>query len=316
MSEERLLQSIETISRSYSGQLRRCLEVIRRMNRGRCALLVCVAWMQTRDGVLAFSTIRAPLVVYSISKGLKTCNPNHSQPHTSLFSTAAPERVATRKKVATEEHVPTNMSEAVNRFFLGPDHGPLCVLGILALLSAWRLAFPVTTLDIVVFAGMIIFWWIQEHVFHGKLLHSDKDWMGKKIHATHHAKPYFHISIDPAYLMVGWLLGAHGLLRLLLPLPLCLSATLGYAMAGLFYEWAHFIVHTRVKPPNAYWKRVRKNHIKHHLVDDRYWLSFTVPLVDDAFGTNPPVAEVKREQARIVEQKNDWERPVIGGNAA
>jgi hypothetical protein len=190
------------------------------------------------------------------------------------------------------------------------------VLGILALLSAWRLAFPVIALDIVAFASMIVFWWIQEHVFHGKLLHSDKDWMGKEIHATHHAKPYFHISIDPAYLMVGWLVGAHGLLRLLLPLPLCLSATLGYAMAGLFYEWAHFIVHTRVQPPNAYWKRVRKNHIKHHLVDDRYWLSFTVPLVDDAFGTNPPVAEVKREQARIVEQKNDWERPVIGGNAA
>jgi hypothetical protein len=54
-----------------------------------------------------------------------------------------------------------------------------------------------------------------------------------------------------------------------------------------------------VKPPNAFWKRVRDNHIRHHLVDDRYWLSFTLPLVDDIFGTNPSVDDVKRKQARL-----------------
>jgi hypothetical protein len=209
------------------------------------------------------------------------------------------------------------MSEAVHRFFLGPDHGPVFVLGMLTLLSAWRLAFPVTLLDIVAFAGMTVFWWIQEHVFHGKLLHSCRDWMGKEIHASHHAKPYFHISIDPAYLMVGWLVGAHVLLRLALPLPLALSATLGYAISGLFYEWAHFIVHTRVRPPNVFFKHVRDNHIKHHLVDDRYWLSFTAPLVDDLFGTNPQVADVKREKAMTVEEReNGCGSPAIGTNFA
>lgn len=121
--------------------------------------------------------------------------------------------------------------------------------------------------------------------------------MGKEIHESHHQKPYFNISIDPAWLMVAWLATAHALMRVILPLPLALSATLGYASAGLVYEWAHYIVHTRVKPPNAFWKRVRDNHVRHHLVDDRYWLSFTLPMVDDLFGTNPSLAQVKREQA-------------------
>ena len=101
--------------------------------------------------------------------------------------------------------------------------------------------------------------------------------------------------------MVSWLGAAHVLLRLVLPLPLALSATLGYASAGLFYEWAHYIVHTRVKPPNAFWKRVRDNHIRHHLVDDRYWLSFTLPIVDDIFGTNPSVEDVKRQHAKLAQ---------------
>jgi hypothetical protein len=98
-----------------------------------------------------------------------------------------------------------------------------------------------------------------------------------------------------------------------LPLPLALSATLGYANSGLFFELAHFIVHTRVRPPNAFLKRVRDNHIKHHLVDDRYWLSFAAPLVDDLFGTNPQVADVKREKAMTVEEReNGCESPASG----
>jgi hypothetical protein len=290
------------------------------MNRGRFALLVGVAWIllcsQTLDGAHAFTTV--PFVVHSIPKGLTTYNLDGRKRQRRLFSTVSPPERARQKVATNEEHVPTTMSVAIHRFFLGPDHGPVCVLGMLALLSAWRLAFPVTLLDSVAFAGMAVFWWIQEYVFHGKLLHSCKEWMGKEIHAAHHAKPYFHISIDPAYLMVGWLVGAHMLLRLALPLPFALSATLGYVSAGLFYEWAHYIVHTRVKPPNAFWKRVRDNHIKHHLVDDRYWLSFTIPFVDDLFGTNPQVEDVKRERARTVEEEreNGWEPPAIGTDVA
>mmetsp|Transcript_21158 Transcript_21158/g.36135 ORF Transcript_21158/g.36135 Transcript_21158/m.36135 type:complete len:115 (+) Transcript_21158:1-345(+) len=99
---------------------------------------------------------------------------------------------------------------------------------------------------------------------------------------------------------------------------LCLSATIGYSLAGLVYEWSHYIVHTKVKPriipptsPSYQqfsilerriiqpimkgYAKMRDNHIRHHLIDDRYWYAFSVTEMDDLFGTNPNVKDVKRE---------------------
>jgi hypothetical protein len=199
-----------------------------------------------------------------------------------------------------QEAVPKTMRDAVHRFFLGPDRGPISIVGLLAGFLGWRLGMEaaVRPTDGLVFAVSIVFWWFQEHIMHQRLLHSDFDWMGKEIHQGHHKKPYFHISIDPAGLMLGWLAVVHVILRLVLPVDLAVSATVGYAGAGLVYEWAHYVAHTRVKPANAFWKRVRDNHIKHHMVDDCYWFGFSLPAIDDWMGTNPSVQEVKQARAK------------------
>ena len=200
----------------------------------------------------------------------------------------------------TTQNGPSTIPEALQLFFLGPEKGPIAIVGLLALIFLWRVQLSeFSVLDPFLVIAAIMFWWIQEHVLHEKVLHSNTEWIGKQIHRSHHENPYFHISIDPAPLMIGWMIGAHVALRCVLPIPLALSATLGYACAGLVYEWAHFIVHTRVKPPNNYWRRVRDNHIKHHLVDDQYWFSFTVPAMDTLFGTNPSMHEVKRKQVPL-----------------
>jgi hypothetical protein len=38
---------------------------------------------------------------------------------------------------------------------------------------------------------------------------------------------------------------------------------------------------------------MRDNHMRHHLVDDRYWYAFGVPAMDDLFGTNPDVKDAR-----------------------
>ena len=202
----------------------------------------------------------------------------------------------------TLEEVPKKMPDAVNRFFLGPDRGPICVVGVLSTFTAWRLVMEPTigTSDALAFTASIFFWWFQEHIMHEKLLHSDFDWVGKEIHQGHHNKPYFHICIDRFDLILGWLAVAHVTLRLLLPLNLALSATIGYACAGLMYEWAHYLAHTRVKPANEFWKRVKDNHVKHHLVDNRYWFGFSLPAIDDWFGTNPPLHQLKEAKRKAL----------------
>mmetsp|Transcript_6010 Transcript_6010/g.8500 ORF Transcript_6010/g.8500 Transcript_6010/m.8500 type:complete len:277 (+) Transcript_6010:147-977(+) len=192
--------------------------------------------------------------------------------------------------------VPSSMAEAVDRFFFGPDRGPRIILVLIAAMMFWRASFgSFTTMDAAIYSGTIVFWWFQEHFLHQKLLHSKQNWIGKEIHQSHHDNAYFSVSIDPAPLMVGWLLVATLIFRVILPEPLSLTASLAYACAGMFYEWTHYIVHTRVKPPNEFWKRVRDHHVRHHQVNSNFWFGFSLPMIDDIFGTNPPITEARKK---------------------
>mmetsp|Transcript_27586 Transcript_27586/g.81139 ORF Transcript_27586/g.81139 Transcript_27586/m.81139 type:complete len:306 (-) Transcript_27586:348-1265(-) len=178
-----------------------------------------------------------------------------------LAQSTMPDPLLRRKNDDTEisprplknEDVPSTMNGALRRFFLGGDHGPLLVVVSISYLIALRLqlanfssaSIPFGSLDGLAIILSVVFWWFQEHFLHGALLHSQFDWVGKSIHQDHHEKDYFSVSIDPPALLIGWMAVAHAIMRLIFPLPLALSATVGYAIAGLWYEWAHFLAHTR-----------------------------------------------------------------------
>ena len=213
---------------------------------------------------------------------------------TPTYDTAAIQKVT--------DTVPSTWPQALHRFFLG-EIGPPLVVVLIAGFIYTRLQLPIPISlapELLVFASSVVFWCFQEYAFHRILLHSPFDWIGKSIHQTHHDKDYFHISIDPPVLLVGWLFTAHFILKSMLPWHICLSATIGYAFAGFIYEWSHYIVHTKVKVPrkqssvigsffsNLY-NQMRDNHVRHHLVNDQYWYSFSVTAMDDMFNTNPSV---------------------------
>ena len=42
---------------------------------------------------------------------------------------------------------------------------------------------------------------------------------------------------------------------------------------------------------------MKDHHIRHHLVDADNWLGFSLPQVDDLFGTNPDVKEFRRHES-------------------
>ena len=196
-----------------------------------------------------------------------------------------------------DDEAPSTMRDALRIFFLTDDFGPLLVIiSILTFVEMRIQTSSLEMLDGLVFAATVIFWSFQEHFLHQKVLHSKVDWIGKDIHQSHHEKPFYHISIEPAPLLLGWLFLAHVLLRAILPLPLALTATVAYSSSGLFYVWAHFIVHTKVRFRSSFWRRVKENHMRHHMVSDQYWFAFSMPSMDDLFNTNPPVRQVKRQQ--------------------
>jgi hypothetical protein len=45
--------------------------------------------------------------------------------------------------------------------------------------------------------------------------------------------------------------------------------------------------------------------IRHHMVDSKYWLGFSVPAVDDFFGTNPTLHQWKKNQQQQQQRDSD-----------
>jgi len=223
--------------------------------------------------------------------------------------TTSTTEVATIQRT-NEETVPSTWSHALQRFFIREPGPPLVLLSISGFIyTRIQSSMPFSIAELSILASSIIVWWIQEYFFHRILLHSPFQWIGKSIHRTHHGKTYFHISIDPPELLLGWLFAAHFILKSVLPWHYCLSVTIGYALAGLVYEWSHYIVHTKVRPPSSsfflsetfsrLFSQMRDNHMRHHLVDDRYWYAFSVPAMDDLFETNPDVKEVRKSNGTV-----------------
>lgn len=152
-------------------------------------------------------------------------------------------------------------------------------------------------------AGAVATWWpFQEWLMHRYLLHLEPQQIGGRTfdpvfaarHRFHHEHP---TDVDGTLLPVPVIdvaIPAAGaiFLGLLGPRRRTVTAMATYSTMALAYEWTHFIVHTGVKPRTGYGKKVRQSHLLHHFRNERYWLGFTVPLVDRWLGTDPDPASV------------------------
>jgi Fatty acid hydroxylase superfamily len=213
-----------------------------------------------------------------------------------------------------EPVVPTTLRQALNVFFGSIYHGPRTIAASLVGLVTCRGMLVNTSFSLMeagVAFSMVLFWCLQEHFLHQRLLHSTKDWPGKRIHQGHHDRDYFHVSIDPAPLMISWMTIVGISFFYLLPThELALTATIAYASAGLWYEWTHFIVHTKVRfPKNSYFDTCKTHHARHHLVNSNHWFAFSYPGVDDWFGTNPSV-EAARNEAKHANGSDELGRAI------
>lgn len=188
---------------------------------------------------------------------------------------------------------PGTLPGVMTTFFSHPS--VLLVLAALAALLPLRTQMPVGLMDLAVGVSTVLIWLLQEWVIHAKLLHSSFDWAGKRIHEAHHKEDYFHISIDPPWLIASAMTLAAAVFTVLLPPAPALTATVVYFIMGLLYEFNHYAVHTRYAPTSALAKRIRRHHMLHHNRNFNHWLSFTAPAVDDLFGTNPRPATVPRQ---------------------
>jgi hypothetical protein len=115
-------------------------------------------------------------------------------------------------------------------------------------------------------------------------------------HRQHHLNPsHFPDVFLPVPVVVG-AFAFLGLAGALAGVPLAVVWTFLAAMAtaSLLYEWVHFVAHCDFRPRSAWLRQVVHRHRLHHYRSEQRWYAFTLPGVDDVFGTGGDGRSVPR----------------------
>ena len=199
------------------------------------------------------------------------------------------------------------LGEAARAFFSRP--GPRRLAAQAA--GAWiARAFcgPPSVTELPVVAIVLAWWPAQEWLAHKLILHSERESIPgispvAARHAAHHVEPHdldltlLPVSVCEASLPAAvafWAIAGLGSPRR------TATGVATYATLALLYEWTHFLVHTSYRPRSRYFRKVRRYHRLHHALDEKAWLGFTWPRIDDLLGTAPDPRERAREISREI----------------
>jgi hypothetical protein len=192
---------------------------------------------------------------------------------------------------------------------------PLLIASLLLATAALRLALGAFSIfDLVLAAAVMIWWPLQEWIFHKYLLHLRPIRLGRllidpmfaRAHRAHHRQPWIvETTMLPPRVVVALIPITISTFVIAMPsLPLAFTGMVSYAAMALLYEWTHYLTHSAYEPRSHYYRRIWRNHRLHHFKNERFWYAFTVPLVDRLMSTDPSDAE-RSETARTLGYEDD-----------
>ncbi len=114
-------------------------------------------------------------------------------------------------------------------------------------------------------------------------------------HREHHADPRdVPLVFIPWQTMIGLMVATPVLPLLLFPrVGQALTFVFTMGLAGMLYEWTHYLIHSDYKPRRRMFKAVYKHHRLHHFKNENYWLTVTTAnTADRLLGTNPDPGSV------------------------
>ena len=114
-------------------------------------------------------------------------------------------------------------------------------------------------------------------------------------HREHHADPRdIPLVFIPWQTMTVLAVVVPVLPLLVFPRPgqaLAFSMTVG--LAGLVYEWTHYLIHSDYRPRSRAYRAIHRHHRRHHFKNENYWLTVTTAnTADRLLGTAPDPATV------------------------
>jgi Fatty acid hydroxylase len=195
---------------------------------------------------------------------------------------------------------PSRLAEAWPVFV---RHGsPRILLVALAAALVWRVSLGRwSAWDLVPAAAVLAFWPLQEWLIHVLVLHyRPVRWLGRtwdfrvpRSHRAHHLDPWnYEILFIPPHTFLYTLPILVGFWLVVAPTRAVAATGIAVHLAlTLHYEAVHFLIHTRVTPPAGY-RRLWRNHRRHHFKNERYWYGVTRLAADRWLGTAPAFRSV------------------------
>jgi hypothetical protein len=196
----------------------------------------------------------------------------------------------------TPADTPDSLREAAALFV---RHGsPRVLLAALAVAVAARVWLGGwSAWDLVPVAAIAALWPVLEWMIHVFILHAKPVRLGRftldgrvaRKHRAHHRDPWNNeIQFIPFHSFLYALPLVVALCFLLTPTrELALSALAAFMLLALHYEIVHFLIHTRVDPRGAYYRRLWRNHRLHHFKNEQHWFGVTRLEADRLLRTAP-----------------------------
>lgn len=160
--------------------------------------------------------------------------------------------------------------------------------------------------DLVVTAGILAFWPIQEWLIHVFILHFKPIHLGKQTldlhvaqkHRAHHGDPNdMTLTFIPLRtLLQVILIGLPVFLfvwTLYFPLHIGMTGVAVFATFGLVYEWVHYLVHTSYRAKTRWYKALWQHHKWHHFKNENYWFGVSRLEGDALLKTAPDPGSVE-----------------------
>lgn len=150
--------------------------------------------------------------------------------------------------------------------------------------------------------AIMLYWPFQEWWMHRVLLHLPPLRFGSfthemsfsRIHRLHHESPKdIPLSFLPVSAVLISLVAFCGLFYLCTHSWAYVCTWMAVAsVSTITYEWVHYLTHTDYRPRGRYYRAIWKLHRFHHYKNEKYWFSFTIPWIDQLFGTGPHPRDV------------------------
>lgn len=171
------------------------------------------------------------------------------------------------------------------------DSRPLFIAAVFAVnLAVWAYRYH-NWLWFVVLAGLLFFY-IIEYFIHRYILHGlmrtvlPRAYEG---HVHHHIEPtqMKYLLTPNVYNLPGYIAIWLGTWAVTGRTSVAAAFVCGVCVGQLNYEWTHFVSHRPIVPRTAIGRWMKKFHLLHHYMNERYWFGVTHPTMDVLFHTAP-----------------------------